>query len=179
MYCGKNKTALSSQQQIVDALFTLLREKPYNAISVSTICSHAGISRQTFYSLFQSKDNVITFALRNDCCYSANESPSACSHSFRQICNGFGRYIIQHATVLEILTEYDLMPLLKTVLRDDFSKCFPRNLCCAPNLQPYIIDYLASGIASIAETFIRTGQRSNPAELEDIIYLLMRGGYGE
>ena len=52
MYCGKNKTALGSQQQIAKTLLLLLSEKSYQDISMSELCREAGISRQTFYSLF-------------------------------------------------------------------------------------------------------------------------------
>ena len=179
MYCGNNKMALASQRQIADALLSMLEEMSYGDISVSAICKRADVSRQTFYSLFQSKDNVITFTLRNDCCYSADvqQSPCECEAAFRQVCGGFGRYIIQHANVLALLTRHDLMPLLRTVLREDFSKCPSLNVLYEPSLEPDVIDYLASGIASIAETYIRTGQSADPHQLEDIIYLLMHGKY--
>ena len=177
MYCGNNKTALTSQRQIADALLQLLGEQPYGSISVSSICKRAEVSRQTFYSLFQSKENVITFALRNDCCYSGAEQQDACRRSFQQTCGGFSQYIIGHASILEVLSRHDLMPLLRSVLREDFSLCLsPAGQCCQA-LQPYLIDYLAAGITSIAETYIRTGETASPEALEGVIYMLLRGSY--
>lgn len=176
MYCGNNKTALTSQRQIADALLRLLEEQPYGDISVSEICKRAEVSRQTFYSLFRSKENVITFALRNECCYSAREPQSVCAYSFREVCGGFSRYIVGHADTLEILARHDLMPLLRSVLREDFSAC----LCAEQykqSLKPYVIDYLAAGITSIAETYIRTGEPTSADALAEIIYLLLRGEY--
>ena len=175
MYCGSNKTALASQRQITDALISLLEEMPYSEISVSAICKRAEVSRQTFYSLFQSKDNVITFALRNDCCYSSCQGRT--EDSFRAICGGFGSYIIEHANVLDMLSRHHLMPLLHTVLQEDFSQCLSQGRGYAPSLQPYVIDFMAAGITSIAETYIRTGRQADPEALENIIYLLMRGKY--
>ena len=63
MYNGNNKTALASQRQIAAAFTALLREKPYSQISVSAICKEAGVSRQTFYSLFSSKENIVLYVL--------------------------------------------------------------------------------------------------------------------
>ena len=177
MYCGNNKTALTSQRQIAEALLRLLEEQPYGGISVSAICKQADVSRQTFYSLFQSKENVITFALRNDCCYSAMVQDSGCSYSFQQICGGFSQYIISHAGILEVLSRHDLMPLLRSVLREDFSLCLSTAGQCCQALQPYLIDYLAAGITSIAETYIRTGETATPEALEGIIYMLLRGEF--
>ena len=49
MYCGRNKTALTSQRQIAEAMMRLIQDKPYAQISVSELCKEAGISRQTFF----------------------------------------------------------------------------------------------------------------------------------
>ena len=64
MYCGCNKTALASQRQIAAAMLELLREKPFDQISVCEISKASGISRQTFYTLFSSREEVISFILR-------------------------------------------------------------------------------------------------------------------
>jgi len=177
MYCGNNKTALASQRQIAEALLQLLDGQPYGDISVSAICKQADVSRQTFYSLFQSKENVITFALRNDCCYSDRTHEEARPCSFQQICGEFSQYITGHAAMLELLSRHDLMPLLRTVLREDFASCLsPAGQCCRA-LQPYLVDYLAAGITSIAETYIRTGKSASREALEGIIYMLLRGEF--
>ena len=177
MYCGNNKTALASQRQIAEALLQLLDGQPYGDISVSAICKQADVSRQTFYSLFQSKENVITFALRNDCCYSDRTHEEARPCSFQQICEEFSQYITGHAAMLELLSRHDLMPLLRTVLREDFASCLsPTGQCCRA-LQPYLVDYLAAGITSIAETYIRTGKSASREALEGIIYMLLRGEF--
>ena len=64
MYCGTNKTALQSQRQIAEAMMALIQQKPYAQITVSELCKAAGISRQTFYTLFTSRENVMVFTLQ-------------------------------------------------------------------------------------------------------------------
>lgn len=59
MYTGVNQTALQSQQMIIAALLKLMREKPFSKISIKELCYTAQISRQTFYSLFGRKEEVI------------------------------------------------------------------------------------------------------------------------
>ena len=66
MYKGTNKTALCSQKNIADTFVQLLRDNNYTAISVSRICKAAQVSRQTFYSLFESKENIILYELRKN-----------------------------------------------------------------------------------------------------------------
>ena len=69
MYCGSNPTARLSQRQLAQAMFRLLEAKPFSAITVSELCRAAAVSRQTFYSLFDSKESVITYTLTEYYCY--------------------------------------------------------------------------------------------------------------
>ncbi len=73
MYCGSNKTALCSQRQIAKAMMSLLEEKSFDQISVCELCRLAGISRQTFYSLFSSQENVIVFLLKEKYCFETGD----------------------------------------------------------------------------------------------------------
>ena len=63
MYQGSNKTALSSQKSIAQGFTELMHEKEYSKISISEICQRSGVSRQTFYTLFESKENIVIFIL--------------------------------------------------------------------------------------------------------------------
>lgn len=63
----KNKTAIQSQHMIADALFSLLKRKPFEKITVTEICEEAAIGRKTFYRNFEMREDVIEFRLDNMC----------------------------------------------------------------------------------------------------------------
>ena len=63
----KNKTAIQSQHMIADALFCLLKRKPFAQITVTEICEEAAIGRKTFYRNFELREDVIEFQLDNMC----------------------------------------------------------------------------------------------------------------
>ena len=63
MYKGKHKTAVKSQKIIAEAFFDLLMDRSYYDVSIKEICAKAGISRQTFYSLYGTREDVIRFYL--------------------------------------------------------------------------------------------------------------------
>lgn len=48
-----------SKDYIIDAFFALLKEHDYYAIDVTKIAKKAGVSRATFYRIFQSKEEII------------------------------------------------------------------------------------------------------------------------
>ncbi len=58
-------TLSPGKQRLIDALCALLDERSMESISVGDICSKAGVSRQTFYRHFQTKQEIaITFLSR-------------------------------------------------------------------------------------------------------------------
>ena len=61
MYEGNNPIALQSKLWLVDALFKLLETTPYEKITIRSLCAQADLSRQTFYNIFQSKDEILTY----------------------------------------------------------------------------------------------------------------------
>lgn len=65
MYNGSNKTALKSQQRILEAMLNLMEEEKYDDITIKNICKKADISRQTFYYLFNSKDEIVIYYLND------------------------------------------------------------------------------------------------------------------
>jgi AcrR family transcriptional regulator len=48
-----------SKDYLIDAFFALLQEHDYYAIDVTKISKKAGVSRATFYRIFQSKEEII------------------------------------------------------------------------------------------------------------------------
>ena len=51
-----NKTAIQSQHMIADALFSLMKHKPFHQITVTEICEEANLGRKTFYRNFELRD---------------------------------------------------------------------------------------------------------------------------
>lgn len=56
--CTTEKAALQ-QRRIEECLLTMMQDKPFGEISVSSLCEQTGLSRKTFYRLFESKHDVL------------------------------------------------------------------------------------------------------------------------
>jgi len=65
MYQGTNITAIQSQQWLCSSMLELMERKGYHSITIAMLCSHAGLSRQTFYNVFDSKEEVLRYCIRN------------------------------------------------------------------------------------------------------------------
>lgn len=174
MYCGSNPTARFSQEQLARAMFRLLAEKSFSAISVSELCRAADISRQTFYSLFDSKESVITYTLTEYYCYTPEPAGEGCV-SLREMCRHYSDYLLSHADFLRTLEENDLIYLLYDGYYESLLSCS----CFLPDrpaeTRAYAADFMAGGFTSIARAFLRTGGTTKPELLEALIYGLFNG----
>lgn len=56
---------LRVKKQIVDGLFSLLREKAFTDISVSDLIKASGVSRSSYYRNFYNKEEIIDFYFNN------------------------------------------------------------------------------------------------------------------
>lgn len=179
MYCGTNKTALQSQRQIADAMMVILREKPFSQITVSELCKAAGISRQTFYTLFTSRENVMVFTLQANCGegpeLSAPKRPACRGDMLRWLCRGYSEYMLRNQALIRLLVENHIDHLLY----DSFYEAMDGCDCFLPKADPctrsYAASFYAGGIACVARRYAQEGCSSSARQLESLLMTLLSG----
>lgn len=178
MYCGSNKTALSSQQQIADAFIRLLREKSYDSISISAVCREAGISRQTFYSLFESKDNLVVYELGQIHGFTPG---STCSEggemTLDELCREYSSYIMEKREFLTLLADNGIFYRMHDCLYQSFMDCS----CFLPNTdrahRAYAAEFIAGGLSGAARVYIEQGAQMSGEDLEATLRSLFSGSF--
>ena len=180
MYCGSNKTARQSQRQIAGAMMALIREKPYAQITVSELCKSAGISRQTFYSLFTSRENVMVFTLQAGACDTPEIAPPerACSRSdaLRWLCRGYSAYMLRNQALIKLLVDNHIDHLLYDSFFEAMNGCDCFLAGVEPCLRYYAASFYAGGIACVARRYAQEGCESSAEQLEALLMLLLSGG---
>lgn len=177
MYTGDNRAAQLSQQLIGDAMLTLLQTAAFSEISVSALCREAQVSRQTFYTLFGTKESVLTYLLQNSCCFAPEKKTACRSADFRMFCQGYSRYIIRKRHILELLVRNEMMHCLYDVQYESIMGCADFMQGVTGDDRLYLIDFIASGMNSIAKNYVITGCHADEAFLEQLMYRLFGGIY--
>ena len=179
MYCGSNKTALQSQRQIARAMMALIREKPYAQITISELCKTAGISRQIFYSLLTSRENVMVFTLQTG----ESETPEITppergrdrADALRALCRGCSEYMLQNRELIKLLVDnridYLLYDSFFTVMNN--CGCFLSGV--EPCLRSYAASFYAGGIACVARRYAQEGCTTSVDGLQDMLMTLLSG----
>ena len=177
MYQGNNKTALCSQNNIADTFVQLLRENNYTSISVSRICKAARVSRQTFYSLFESKENIILYELSRKHSFQPGESCGNKTLSLEELSYEYSNYILEKKEFLSLLVKNDVIYLMHECLFDSFINCS----CFEPDrsreYREFVAEFFAGGLCGIAKIYILHGCKLSPSRLHDMIYELFSGNY--
>ena len=172
MYQGKNKTALASQQQIADALLALMHRMPYDDISVAELCREAAVSRQTFYSLFKTKSNVVRYLMQMSCEPNVPAPQPGMSH-LRQMCQCYSEYITKHREIMSLLVENGMTVMIVDMLLMAFQKDGMFGYALQEDNREYHAMFLAGGLTRLARHFIQ--ENTDPEAIEAIVYRLMSG----
>jgi len=178
MYCGTNKTALQSQRQIAKAMMLLIRQKPYAQITVSELCKTAGISRQTFYSLFTSRENVIVFTLQTNDGDDLELAPPPSGRQenlLRLLCREYSEYMLRNRQLIKLLVDNRIDYLLYDSFYEAMDGCDCFLPECSPCERSYAASFYAGGIACVARRYAEEGCTSAAADLEALLMRLLSG----
>ena len=172
---NNEKAMKRSKTQICSAVMKLLETTPYNKLTISQVCSTAGISRPTFYNNFQSMDAVVHYKLeqmkeRYDRKHSYDSDISlrfADFYSFVKCSKELNLLIVRnrlfHIFGEQIRDEYlDYIMEHETDTLDEFHR-------------DYLPEYLSATIISLLQRWMDTGYRETPEQMAEITSKLMNG----
>lgn len=177
MYTGENKTAQSSQSAFAEALLRLLEVRPYAQITVSALCQESGISRQTFYSLFQNKENVLRYAIEHLYRYPEALTEPAGPCSAAALAHVLSIYVDANYDFLRLLVQQDLLFIFYECCRDWLMQRQDTAFAAvSPGLRKYVSAHVISMFIGIASIYVSEPRRE-PEYLEDLFRNLLSGAY--
>ena len=180
MYCGSNKTALASQRQISEAMMRLIQEKPYAQITISELCKSAGISRQTFYTLFTSRENAMIFTLQAQYCRMPEVGPrreeaEGKREGLRQLCRAYSEYLLQNKRLIKLLVDNHIDYLLYDSFFESLSGCDCFLESADPCMRRYAASFYAGGVSCVARQYALEGCTTCASQLEELLLTLFTG----
>ena len=119
MYQGKNSTALQSQQWLGESLVRLMNQMSYTAITIGAICKEANLSRQTFYNVFDSKEEVLRFCLRQQYEKQFQRFADQDGITVGEIVGAFAAVVAENQNLLRKMIKNQL----DSILADEITRC--------------------------------------------------------
>ena len=169
MYQGKNPTALQSQNLITEALLALMEEEPFQKITIKAVCAHAGVSRQTFYSLFENKEEVIGRRL--------DQLFEEYAYTIRSLCDSIMECFVEQKKLLSLLVDNRLDTLARE--KSEAYLLHLDNIFHAYDHEDrdYAISFLAGAIISMVVYAIRKDDFTDSRKISNLVQKIITGHY--
>lgn len=175
MYRGANPTAKKSQHMLLAALNELLDERAYNDITISALCERSGISRQTFYKLFGSKENLLLFKLENAPFANQQLETDVNSLTLHEICERTSRYVIANYVLFQMLIENELWGVFYRLLHTSFASCAHSFINVSDEEQEYAAQFVSAGLCQLLHGYISQHRKPDEEELTRLLIHIMSG----
>ncbi len=174
MYRGNNPIALRSQHMILNALNELMIEKDLRDISVSEICVRSGISRQTFYKLFGTKENVLLFKLENAKGF-FSQSGDFDKLKLSEICERFVRCITDNYRIFKTLIENDMIGVLYERIYACVSSCRSSFVQTDDKERECAAHFISAGLCGLTQKIIKEYEKPDRYRLTQLLHKIMSG----
>ena len=175
-----NPISARSKRLITEALLELMQTVPFSKISIRDIVDRAGLTRQTFYHNFESKEEVLI-------------------HKQDELFDGFFQYLVDNkiATAENLIWFYfrywqrnvEFVKLLeKNNLTSIMAYRFPeyfkiiqviylRDKDLSDTEAEYIYSFIAGAMINLLLTWVRGGMVLNPREMASLVMKILDGGF--
>jgi AcrR family transcriptional regulator len=177
--CTTEKAALQ-QRKLEECLLSVMQDKPYSEISVSSLCEQTDLSRKTFYRLFESKqdvlDSLIDRTLREYIRYPLPQSVDTAEVSPDLL--GFYCFWLDQRKLLDALSKNGMSTMLydrsiRHMLQEETD--ILRQLGVVPSLpeNTEALMFFLSGILTLVVGWHHTGYQKSPLQMAAITEKLL------
>lgn len=177
MYTGTNPSALRSRTEIVAACLKLMEIHSIEDITVKQIMQETDISRQTFYQIFTSKDEILEFLLDS---LFTDFVKGLKDHKITCLCDAakiFFAFFDQHRSFIEKLLNDNKCFLIRQKCREYLQNeqflFFHQDFMKSSEEKKFAVIFLIDGMVGILNQWIKEGDTAHLSS-DDLARLICR-----
>lgn len=171
---GENPVQVRSRNSLKRALISLMEEKPFDKISILDITSRANLSRQTFYTNFDTKEEILEYSM-NEIFEHCTEALEFDATNLLDFLNKYFRYWEPYVPFLKLLLENGLGYLFLRRSRLYYERVIRPSRRRDARVLPYIRAYAAGVTYELLSTWIKNNQDLSIDEISAVAYGLLNG----
>lgn len=155
-----------------------MEEEPFQKITIKAVCAHAGVSRQTFYSLFENKEEVI--GRRLDQLFEEYRKrfiEEKRAYTIRSLCDSIMECFVEQKKLLSLLVDNRLDTLARE--KSEAYLLHLDNIFHAYDHEDrdYAISFLAGAIISMVVYAIRKDDFTDSRKISNLVQKIITGRY--
>lgn len=166
-----NQRYVSTEEKIQKALFSLLRIKEYNNISIKEICYEAGINRSSFYAHYQDINDLMIKTeqqLSSSIIKIFNPKTEWNKSVFAELFEFLEKNKVFYKAYLTtneqaFMEKSDFTSFIKIVNKNNIGSVF------LPNEKIYHMAFFAGGLKALSKSWILNGCKETPEQMAQIL----------
>ncbi|MCI6272606.1 MAG: TetR/AcrR family transcriptional regulator [Erysipelotrichaceae bacterium] len=175
MYTGRHTKAIESQTLLINALLECLNEKELKDVQVKDICQKANLTRQTFYSLFSTKENALYFHLKYNCNFILDKLEIQKKQiTTNDLANEFSCFYTTNKKFLKILVDNNFYNFLYDYFYNTLHNCRIKITNKKQNKE-YLYAYISGSLIGLIIQLLKDDKDSQ--EISKITTELLNGKY--
>lgn len=181
MQSNNSAIALQSKEWLVQALLSLMKTESYHKITIKKICLQADLSRQTFYNLFNQKDDVLRFHFKEQYQITLDKYKALNNLKLQYMTDIFADFLESNHIFLHLMLNQGL----HCILMEEISLAIP---LFAAKITKHIADshecsyvnaFMTGALTQILAYWMKDGQPLSKEELSRLLQKLLTGTYYE
>lgn len=159
--------------KFADALFSLMRKKKFDDITITDMSAEAGLVRKTFYRNFDRVEDVL--------CYKLDSLFFEISQRFDFSITGTlpvyvfcFEYLLKNRDFAAVFTETTTEKIALGKIKEYIDMAYSETLHGATSFEPALAEYytsfIADGIVSVFRTWVSGGCKQSPAVMADMTH---------
>lgn len=177
MYKGNNPTALQSQKMITDALLLLMDEKDFAKINIKELCDKALVSRQTFYSLFQTKEQVIELHFDRMFADYAKQFNETKKTTVSDVCTTAVSYLMDKKVFIGLLVKNNLNYIMIQKIEQYLVEFGDQINAPKRENEDYAMAFLSGALVELIARYIKNNAFEDSKEISMLIEQILTGNY--
>ena len=173
-----NAGRVKSMNKFADALFSLMRKKKFDDVTITDLSIEAGLVRKTFYRNFDRIEDVLTYKLdtlfdeiSQKFDFSVTGASSIYAFCFE--------YLLRNRDFAVVFAQPTTERIALNKIKEYIEKAYSETLHGAASFEPalseYFTSFIADGIVSVIRTWVNNDCKQPPAVMAEMTHRFFAG----
>ncbi|MFI3213025.1 MAG: TetR/AcrR family transcriptional regulator [Eubacteriales bacterium] len=165
--------AAKSKKIIVDTFLEILRENPYEVITISEVLANTPLVRKTFYNNFSSKDDIVRYICKDLMAEYMTKLTGGTEFTLYKFARMFYEFGKEKRELFSLLFKNDIFHIFAKEFNEHMAlvnSVLPQNMLNAYNSEDlsYIFAFHASGTLAMFEIWVKSDFQKSVDEMATI-----------
>lgn len=165
---------IQSRKWLADALLSLMEEKAFKNISITEIAEKADLSRRTFYRIFKTKEDILTYYTEELYGEFLQLLNNETDRRFTVTVRIYFEFWYRHKHFLSLLKQSEMLPFMM----DQYTRLFPKVFQMVKGNHPlayheealsYAMAFSSGGLLSTLLKWAEDGMDKTPEEIMQLM----------